>query len=182
MKKYYIPTDENNRAQVLDALKAAGFKATEYLKSLDGDLLVTCEPGYISYTYNFDWVICNNHHLLEASYVIKHAAKLDGARKPWEIPPKGYRLVTDEERVENDYPEGVELKWRRHAEVSWFESFTEKCWKSNLTTSENPVYWAIPEDYKFTDKVKVCIDGKEGYISKESAEELGKLLKQGEIR
>ena len=34
---------------------------------------------------------------LTPDYVLEHAAELDGAKKPWEIPPEGYRLVTEEE-------------------------------------------------------------------------------------
>ena len=107
MKKYAIIIGENNEElsrKVQEALFAVGFQwcggqvvanqRDGVISTQGGSMFLqafTTVGGFISYDIE-------DTELLHPSYVLAHAAELDGAKKPEEVPPEGYRLVTDEEK------------------------------------------------------------------------------------
>lgn len=118
MKKYAIIIGENNEElskRVQEALFAVGFlwvnEDEPEVELLNGKILClnTFDDGCISYRDciggGFD-----NKELLWPSYVIENAHKLDGAKEPWQIPPEGYRLVTESERKEFEAPQ-IKMKF-----------------------------------------------------------------------
>lgn len=84
--------------------------------------------------------------------------------------PKGYRIVSKEERELNDYP--------RNIVVTFIEASLNSIWDQSVTATGWADGWreryifAVPEDFHF-DSVKVEANGKTVWISKESAEALG---------
>lgn len=100
-------------------------------------------------------------------------------KKPWEIPPEGYRIVTDEERKEYDYPENCNFMWKHENTYSgWMKSKIKTFWKTNLSAESNAAYFAVPVDFVFEtehDKKVKELEGKIHTLTTELAE-----LKQGE--
>lgn len=151
MKKYIVATSEENRGSLLDALELVGFDIANPARSKGGlsiisintfgDAIVyaSTEIGYYN-TYDVE--------ILDPSYVLAHAAELDGAKKPWEVPPEGMRLVTAEERSEFKKPKyymcilkELSDKWeeQRHFAGGEFMSHAG---------------YAVPTDYVFSNPVK----------------------------
>jgi hypothetical protein len=62
-------------------------------------------------------------------------------KEPWQIPPKGYRLVTESERREFSYPaSGHLVKWySKKYDNKWCNSDNAMCW-----TNEDKGNFAVP--------------------------------------
>ncbi len=154
MKKYAIIIGEGNEElskKVQEALFEAGFSwfvgktEARFTKSkviclnsrLAGDLI---------------WGGCLNDEektYLWPSFVIENASTLDGAKKPWEVPPEGYRLVTDEERSSFAFPEQARMKCRfnrAHPSNEWWAVEADFSWRLDMA-------YAVPIDYTFQPEV-----------------------------
>jgi len=96
--------------------------------------------------------------------------------KPWEVPPEGYRLVTDEETVKYGHMKIHHAYFVDHSQV----------WEKIAATSHGFAKgygfkaYAVPIGLTFEPRpVKVTIGGVSGEISAESARELQRMLKEG---
>ena len=79
--------------------------------------------------------------------------------EPWQIPPVGYRLVTQEERGRYGYPnEGIGggsiVKWNCGVPIGWELSTGPTYWNPNEKYQPSEHYFAVPEDYVFEKPVK----------------------------
>ena len=89
---------------------------------------------------------------------------------PWEVPPAGYRLVTDEELE------------KYSGTITHHAYFSSQMWNKIKNPSDKIgtgfIAYAVPLDYSFEPQpVKVTIGGISGEISAESAKELQRMLK-----
>jgi|TARA_Y100000310_G_scaffold326579_1_gene391630 hypothetical protein len=161
MKKYAIIIGENNgelSRQVQEALFKVGFAwnirgSVSHTKSLviylndDGDI------GEMLFDYadrRGVYGVTGCDEVLAPSYVLANAHELDGAKKPWEIPPKGYRLVTDEEMSKYKKPPRW-MYYRKSVSDEWSapsKQFTmSELWFSRLSA------YAVPTSYTFEEEV-----------------------------
>lgn len=105
--------------------------------------------------------------LFLTSEVLKDPTILPWVKKPYEIIPDGWRLVTDEERREYPRPECVALcsKRQEHTSFVYREDFNW-LWGNELcfTGQTDYVAFIVPEDYKFPEET-VDIDGKQISLS-----------------
>ena len=162
MKKYCIATSEENRKRVHDALANVGFGANEVVRNEVKGICFLLPTGLdadrIGWTKNLHQPSNSGEYtLLDAQYAIEHAAELDGAVKPWEIPPYGYRLVTEREQREEDYPETCDVMYILEGGV-WCQSLGDMCWRDCLSEK---FHFAVPENFTFKKPGKeIIIDGK----------------------
>jgi len=162
MKKYAIIIGENNEElsrKVQEALFKVGFEwnaGSACTKSIAlgvnvvGDRqLSTCIPfekANIGFVGGTEW--------LPASYVLAHAADLDGAKLPQEIPPEGYRLVTDEEQKLYPCPEGGYMRGlMRYREDEWVHSTGPDGWNGTYHCYDSHVF-AVPLNFTFAPEIK----------------------------
>jgi hypothetical protein len=159
MKKHAIIIGENNGEvgiDVLDKLEAAGFTVCNSMRMLTASNQVKVfeiyESGVIgNMSCDYDERL-SERTILWPSYVLEHAEELDGAKKPREIPPEGYRLVTDEEREGNSYPE-CDAMWSTDA-YTWAISDSATGWDGCASWA-----WAVPEGYTFPELFEVPPEG-----------------------
>lgn len=93
---------------------------------------------------------------------------LRGFKEVWEVAPEGYRLVTDEELKNCDYKLINEYMYIYNHESAWIKATGCPChWECDRIT------YAVPVDFEFAPKkVKIVCEGKEVFISRESAQAL----------
>lgn len=149
MKKYAIPCKKHEVEEVLNALKVVGFDGYAPKEDIFVDVNVEGD-GVIDFGGKSAPIKAAQYYerkgaiLLNPSYVIEHAAELDGAKKPWEIPPEGYRMVTDEERkikpIPNDMVFGMS---NAGIHDTWNDNF---CSRNRFRADWN---YAVPVDFKF---------------------------------
>jgi len=163
MKKYCIATSEENRKRVHDALANVGFGANEVVRNEVKGICFLLPTGLdadrIGWTKNLHQLSGNSEYtLLDAQYAIEHAAELDGAVKPWEIPPYGYRLVTELERDTEAYPETCDVMYNEEEYGPWQQSLGNGGWRDVL---RKRYHFAVPENFTFEKPEKeIIIDGK----------------------
>jgi hypothetical protein len=75
--------------------------------------------------------------------LVEWALKGFDMREPWEIPPEGYRLVTDEEREKFGKPSDVTRCQYRGIRETW-----DGCLSGDIFWYSDYAY-AVPEDYEF---------------------------------
>jgi len=156
MKKYVIIIGERNKElseQVQEALFKVGFKwSTSSSKVMHtfGTVIClnTCRDGEISYTTVTQIHCDDSRTILMPSYVLEHASELDGAKKPEEVPPAGYRLVTDEERVKYEHPDDVKF----YCVNSWDNSTKGADWADIKYNGDRK--FAVPLDFTFEEVFK----------------------------
>lgn len=152
MKKYAIIIGENNpevAGQVISALKNAGFKTEQIpsdpqIISVNTDSEGGCWWAKISDGIEFYTNIGGVKFILP-SYVLAHAAELDGAKKPWEIPPEGHKFVTDQERKDFGKPIPELMYVWKNSNHKWVKSEDingSRDWCSNSN-------YAVPVDFEF---------------------------------
>ena len=148
MKKYAIINDRNIAKALAKELKRCGFDINDYALSLD-TFIIHKEPDGVFDVDHDSQDLCKlaeqGYIILPASYVLAHAADLDGAKKPEEIPPEGYRLVTDEERLKHEHPQ-ITTRFRYAHETYgnyWYDSNSPKQW------GNSGVAFAVPLDFTF---------------------------------
>jgi hypothetical protein len=179
MKKYAIIIGENNEElsrKVQEALFEVGFEwglvdgtTTKGVRNTNAlaigvnsrgnGIMSKCEDGASGFP-------CGAQ-VLSPSYVLEHAAELDGARKKFVIPPDGYRLVEDWEVEKYPCPTIGKLNARENAgfggnQHGWGP--IGSCWKYSDT-----FFYAVPVDFKFEEEKMVVIGGKE--VSESTAAE-----------
>jgi hypothetical protein len=172
MKKYCIVIGEENEEasrKVQEALFAVGFKwcagTGREVNDTDSPLIfVNVSDDKCVHHRAMGSLIeasspIGSAEILAPSYVIKNAHKLDGAKKAWETPPEGYRLVMDEELSNYPYPErGIGdnscVKWIEEGS-SWSQSRGEAGWGEN-----SGVIFAVPQGFTFEQEEEIIIDGK----------------------
>ena len=154
MKKYAFITGENNEelaGAVAVELARVGFNESQ---CLDGQysapiyLLNHEGRGSVNSIENGErmWGL-EDTVVISPSYVLAHAADLDGAKLPHEIPPEGYRLVTDEER-EKYSPTDTPLDTMACCvQGSWVRARTGWFWDSRDSGN-----YAVPLDFTFKAK------------------------------
>ena len=178
MKKYAIIIGQDNEElsrKVQEALFAVGFEWSGGKVVVDGHkmIYVNMFSGRITYGGEtdagsfemFNDEIRDGLIMLWPSYVLENAHLLDGAKKPWEIPPKGYRLVTDEERKNNRPPEDLKYCLDSWGADCWYNNDGRVLWNCSIAN------YAVPLDFTF-DKVTIECEGKKVEISRESAKAL----------
>lgn len=155
MKKYAIIIGENNEetsAKVQKALFAAGFKWYTGVPHREPLLIVlnTFGDGRMAFGYPFlvtNSAVPSGTTMLTPSYVIAHAAELDGAKKPWEVAPEGKKILTYEERKGHAVPGDLSLMLCRYnydvGSNSWFDQVVRSTW------SKKDVVCAVPLDFVF---------------------------------
>ena len=151
MNKQLVVTTKDTKETVCKELERAGFKRGK-IDSEDWRF-ITIYPD-LSFADNNHTCGVRPGYILPDSYVLAHADELDGAKKPWEIPPEGYRLVTDEERKLHQHPMGETLQCRYKTHTSkelWYDSFDAEGWdQSDVVFAVRPSYSFEPETIEVT--------------------------------
>lgn len=94
----------------------------------------------------------NPQDILTDGWVEKN---IEGAlkRKPYEIVPEGYRLVTDNERKTHSLPKGFAMACSRSLKDSYFKTnHLLQCWSSHsecLSGGDDYVAFIVPDDHVF---------------------------------
>jgi hypothetical protein len=163
---YWMAKDENEKAVLISLLKIkntihAGITRNLYdiefpvIRVCGG--VIDCEPNNMA---------LSNRTESTLEQLLEWALKGFDLREPWEIPPEGYRLVTDEERKKYDKPNDC-LKFCKSAyDRDWCQPVQNGEFEINVS-------YAVPVSYEFEpQRVKVVCEGKETWISKEDAQTL----------
>ena len=153
MKKYAIIIGENNKElghQVQEALFAVGFewcfakKEMAYcapIMKIDNGIMenITDPESTSSRTEGAEWLL--------PSYVIAHAAELDGAKGVHEIAEDGYKIISIQDRKENPYPAGARVRWCwTDGGSGWATSCNDSRWSD---ADPQLVAFAVPLDFTF---------------------------------
>lgn len=148
MKQLVVTCDETKR-EVIEALEKVGFKYNGKGRK-DRKFIAIYDDNIIKdHTH-----LCSTDadYIYSDSYVIAHAEELHGAKKPWEIPPVGYRIATIEER--------------RHpllrGDFAYFYEEEDEWWNFDSRISAyrpETKHIAVSIDYKFEpETIEVSID------------------------
>ena len=163
MKKYVVVCEKEVIREVCDELERVGFFPTTSANDIStaGIPFITInaykDGEYDVITHDVCKRIGGHDEVLLPSYVLEHAAELDGAKRLL-IPPKGYRLVTDEELEK--------YRYRKIPDHMYCCDYFGAHWKHAdgyvaMGGLENLAF-AVPEDYVFGNTEKtLMIGGKE---------------------
>ena len=179
LTKYAIFIGENNEElsrKVQKELLRVGFEwHAEGVEVCNSDRkLITInvhDDGHIFYWIKSDGETIDKSYFEDCefvwpSYVLAHAAELDGAKRPWEIAPDGYRMVTAGER--SHLVVRCEMYWHR-GNSEWTPCAIPR------TSHHHANEYAVPVGYKFghpKNTVQIVCEGKTVEISRDSAKAL----------
>jgi hypothetical protein len=153
MKKYAIIIGENNEElskQVQEALFKVGFEwnggSTIVQHTCDGVLFFPRNSKMQAYTTVGSFIASKHkerceYELLSPSYVLANAHLLDGARKPEDVAPDGYKIATLD-----DIKKAVKLSFEFPDSKYWSEHAGQ--WRDATVWNYNDII-AVPLDFTF---------------------------------
>jgi hypothetical protein len=144
IEDYYWEAKDENEARVIDMLlimyEANGLRNP---KKAAGFTICTIN---MKTWYNIEESTLSDRTLATIDDLVKWACAGFDLREPWEIPPEGYRLVTDEEREEFEKPNVYLYVIKTQREPQWENQGRLVCndgkWVSHKT-------YAVPLSYEF---------------------------------